>query len=117
MNNSAATLLGATSRANLEPAGGFRESECAELVILNRFTVYHLMYVSVTIRDSAQALWNLNREKLCPPVSLIVDDHEVVRLGVRMLFAKDDSYEVVAKPKTELKQFARSQNYYLIVIS
>ena len=25
---------------------------------------------------------------------LVVDDHEVVRLGVRMLFAKDDSFEV-----------------------
>ncbi len=29
-----------------------------------------------------------------PARLLIVDDHEVVRLGVRMLFAKDDSYEV-----------------------
>jgi DNA-binding NarL/FixJ family response regulator len=29
-----------------------------------------------------------------PARLLIVDDHEVVRLGVRMLFAKDDSFEV-----------------------
>src|SRR6266581_2891105 len=32
-----------------------------------------------------------------PARLLIVDDHEVVRLGVRMLFAKDDSFEVCAE--------------------
>ena len=35
-----------------------------------------------------------NYRKAMPTRLLIVDDHEVVRLGVRMLFAKDDSYEV-----------------------
>ena len=35
-----------------------------------------------------------NYRKAMPARLLIVDDHEVVRLGVRMLFAKDDSYEV-----------------------
>jgi DNA-binding NarL/FixJ family response regulator len=38
-----------------------------------------------------------------PARLLIVDDHEVVRLGVRMLFAKDDSFEVCGEAQNGME--------------
>jgi len=48
-----------------------------------------------------------------PARVLIVDDHELVRKGVRRLFAKYDSFGSAAKPKMALRQFAWSQSFHL----
>jgi DNA-binding NarL/FixJ family response regulator len=57
----------------------------------SRYSVY--ADISGKFVTSAHGLW-ISLRKAMPFRLLIVDDHEVVRLGVRTLFADNNSYEV-----------------------
>jgi CheY-like chemotaxis protein len=63
------------------------------------FTVWRLLLVSVTIRDRARPSWKLVQDTVMATRLLIVDHHEVVRLGVRTLFGNNDLFEVYDEAK------------------
>lgn len=64
------------------------------------FRVWRKKRPSGTVSAPTKTLWG--RIKIMPARLLIVDDHEVVRLGLRTLFANDDSYEICGEAQNGL---------------
>jgi len=65
------------------------------------FTVLLLMRLCVTVLDQARH-FGIQRGAM-PARVLIVDDHEIVRKGVRMLFANYDSFEVCGEAQNGME--------------